>query len=104
MQDAYDGSELHAKANVPLDPLLGASVKVNPAVCPLETVWLDGPLDENVKSKPMPENAAVAFAASDGLETVRTPLCCPAVVGEKTISAVQLAPGSSEAPHVVDES
>ena len=43
VQDELDGSELHAKLKVPLDPLIGASAITKLAVCPLATVWLDWP-------------------------------------------------------------
>lgn len=104
LQAEFAGSALHAKVNVPLEPLLGAINKLKLAVCPLETVWLGCPPEDREKSKPMPVSAAVAFAGRAGLETVRNPPCWPAVLGENAICTPQFAPGSREAPHVVEDS
>lgn len=102
VQDELDGSELHAKLKVPLDPLIGARAITKLAVCPLAIVWLDWPCEETEKSNPMPESATCAFAGSAGLEIVRFPVCWPALDGANLICAVQLAPIGMEAPHVVD--
>jgi hypothetical protein len=72
---ACTGSVPHAKVNVPADPFAGDSANVYRAVSPLEIVWLDPPVIDAEKSKPIPESGTWALAVSMLLATVRFPVC-----------------------------
>jgi len=102
LQEEFAGRPVQEKVNTPVDPLRGARVSVYLAVCPLGTVWLDGPEGETAKSNPMPERLMVEIAANDGLEIVRFPACGPAAVGAKSICMLQPAPGSREDPQLME--
>jgi hypothetical protein len=102
LQTELDGSALQAKVKVPLDALIVARLIVNVAVWPLAIVRLERPADEMEKSNPIPERETWVCVARSELETVRLPVCWPALDGEKAICVVQLPPTASDDVQVVD--
>jgi hypothetical protein len=101
VQTAFAGSVPHANVNVPEDPPMVVNTRVKLAVCPFDTVWLDGPDNATAKSNPIPKSPACAPVARALLVNVRFPVCCPAVPGLKVTAAVQPAPIASVEVQVV---
>jgi hypothetical protein len=98
---AWVGRELHWKVNACGTPPNGDNATLKFAVCPLATVSLPAPVAAAVKSNPVPDNGAVAFAANALEAMANVPVCSPVPAGAKAMLAVQLAPAASDVPHVL---